>query len=890
MTRAKDDNLGKECRAMTDAAVSALSWISDNERLVGARRQSLERSFKKAAVEARKHAAAAERPMSVGVFGASQAGKSFLIGGFIAPADNPVKILFGSGDNVQKLDFLTEVNPAGGDETTGLVTRFSINDTKSPSPEYPVVLRMLRESDIVKILANTFVLDLGGRPEMEIGGDALDAHFAQLESQAGDTALPGMEVEDVFELEDYLAQELEDHPIIASEKVALAFWQGLERLAPRLGLDARAEALSPLWGGIPEFTAVFKELKQALDTLQHPELAFAPLDAIRDRAKGILHVQTIYGLDKSDEHATAMVTLMTSSGATVALRKPVITALTAELKVTLEEKPWPFFEHTDLLDFPGARGREKKTAADFFRGEDAQPTNRSYCFLRGKIAVLFDKYSSDLDLNTMVLCADDRNHEVRQLAGLVERWIGRTHGMRADDRRDKRVALFLCLTKSDLLFDQKAGASAMEGAHARLNKDVQFFKSWMDNWTPGEPFDNVVFTRNPMFKREDLFSYEPDPPDAPEGYVAPEAGLLDGQVARLEAFKAEFQTLDIVKRHVADPAAKIDAVLAINDGGIKYLADKLAPTCDPDLKYDQILPRASSLSENMRRDFEEFYEAGDIAERVKERRGKAREVALALHKNPEMIGQFIAYLEASESLLGNVFMGVTRGMRDDDNNNAGPAASNAGSIVLDSDFLHDDDEPAPVKDDQKEDRSLATQFGTAAVEQWLQRLEDGANNAELVQSYGLEPEHLSTVVHELRAAARRYKIAAEIGAAVQPIIQFHQRPDEHRPRVALVSSLIINQLVNRLGRERAEDGDEDNEMFARSPAPAVGVQPDLPADSQEMLQARGRFLNDWLKALLLLAAENAASAEGGVVDVEQNRRLGELIEMATLHLGERETA
>jgi hypothetical protein len=430
----------------------------------------------------------------------------------------------------------------------------------------------------------------------------------------------------------------------------------------------------------------------------------------------------------------------------------------------------------------------------------------------------------------------------------------------------------------------------MDAAHARLNKDVQFFKSWMDNWTPGQPFDNVVFTRNPKFKREDLFSYEPDPPDAPEGYVAAETGLVETQKERLGAFKTQFENLDIVQRHVADAGEKIDAVLAINDGGIKYLADKLAPTCDPDLKYDQIVPRALALSENMRRDFEEYYEAGDIAERVKERRGKAREVALALHKNPEMIGQFIAFLEAGENLLGSVFMDVTRGMRDPEAGASAQAATSGGSILLDSDFLHDDDEPAAAQaEEEPEDHSLPVRFGTAAVEQWLQRLEDAANNVELVETYGLEPEHLSTVVHELRAAARRYKLPSEISAAVQPIIQFHQRPDEHRPRVALVSTLIINKLVNRLGRDRAETEEEGADLFARSEPLKVGAQPDLPADSQQMLRARGETLNDWLKALLLLAAENAASAEGGVIDVEQNRRLGELIDMATLNVAQEGT-
>ena len=60
MLRDKDRELGERCRRLGKTAVEALSWFEDNEKIVGARRTSLERSFKKHAVEARKLAKAAE--------------------------------------------------------------------------------------------------------------------------------------------------------------------------------------------------------------------------------------------------------------------------------------------------------------------------------------------------------------------------------------------------------------------------------------------------------------------------------------------------------------------------------------------------------------------------------------------------------------------------------------------------------------------------------------------------------------------------------------------------------------------------------------------------------------------------------------------------------------
>ncbi|SMF66217.1 Putative virulence factor [Tistlia consotensis] len=883
--RSKDEALAKGCHAMADAATGALTWFQDNPKTVGARRAGLERRFKKAAVEARKLAQAAERPMSVGVFGASQSGKSFMIGRFIDPSEKPTRILFGSGADTQRLNFLEHVNPVGGDETTGLVTRFSAVPVPPPGPDYPVVLRMLREADLVKILANTFVLDLKGRPDVPVEEEAIAGLFDRLAERTGERVLPGLEVEVVFELEDYVQQELEDHPLNADQGASEAYWQRLERTAPALEPDARAEALAPLWGSIPEFTELYRKLKDALDLLGHPEMAFAPLEAIRDRAKGILHVGTISELDS--DGAAGQVTLMTERRTTAALPKPVVSALTAELRITLEHEPWPFFEHTDLLDFPGARSREQgKVAADYLRGENARPTNRSYCYLRGKVAVLFDKYSADLDLNSMLLCSDERNQEVKKLPDLVQRWIARTHGARPADREGKRVALFYCLTKADTLFNLSEGSNADDVVRNRFNKDVKFYQPWISEWLPDRPFDNLFLVRNPKFMRRDLFTYEPAPPGCPESYVPAETGIVADQVERLAAFKRTFVGMELVRRHMADPEGKFDAVLICNDGGISYLVDRLTPTCDPDLKYDQILPRARALSQRMCEDLAEFHEAGDFAERVKERRDRARQVGAALSRRPHLIGQFIAFLQADQAMLGETFMETARGEPGPGRGTDGfGSGASTGAIILDDAFLSDDgpagSEPAAGADPT--DGSLSTRYGIAAVEQWLERLEDYVvGHEELVRSYGVEPEHLSTVVHELRAAARRHGLDRRIADSVQPIVQFHQRPDEHRPRVAMVTGEIINGLVVRLGRDLGDAGGSGTDALVARPMPAVGDFPDLPADGQQMLRTRGQVPGAWLKALLLLAAENAASAGGGLVDVEQNRRLGELIERVVI--------
>ena len=57
------------------------------------------------------------------------------------------------------IDFVREINPEGGQESTGLVTRFTIKRPRTPAG-FPVALRLLTQTDIVKIIGNTYLSDL----------------------------------------------------------------------------------------------------------------------------------------------------------------------------------------------------------------------------------------------------------------------------------------------------------------------------------------------------------------------------------------------------------------------------------------------------------------------------------------------------------------------------------------------------------------------------------------------------------------------------------------------------------------------------------------------------------------------------------------------------------
>lgn len=93
---------------------------------------------------------------TVGVFGASQAGKSYLVSTLASFGGDDLTATFDG----KKVSFFNHMNPVGGDfEATGIVTRFTKFDDKGVSG-FPIKVKVFNEADLVKVLINSYNLDL----------------------------------------------------------------------------------------------------------------------------------------------------------------------------------------------------------------------------------------------------------------------------------------------------------------------------------------------------------------------------------------------------------------------------------------------------------------------------------------------------------------------------------------------------------------------------------------------------------------------------------------------------------------------------------------------------------------------------------------------------------
>lgn len=144
--------------AIYQNADNAINWINtvrEHAPRLNTEADSLIYRLRRSKNIAKNLVTATQRPMSVGFFGLSQAGKSYLISALAAGNNGRLKTKM-SG---KELDFIDHINPpGGGKEATGLVTRFTRSATKG-TDSHPVELHLFNEVEIIKILANAYLYD-----------------------------------------------------------------------------------------------------------------------------------------------------------------------------------------------------------------------------------------------------------------------------------------------------------------------------------------------------------------------------------------------------------------------------------------------------------------------------------------------------------------------------------------------------------------------------------------------------------------------------------------------------------------------------------------------------------------------------------------------------------
>lgn len=871
------------------ASLDARAWVQAVAATapgVANQSHSLVTATRRAANLGRKLSGAAGRRPCVGVFGPSQAGKSYLVSALARRPGGSLTCDF-AGDSK---DFLREINPPGDRESTGLVTRFTTSRTGG-DPAFPVDLRLLSETDLVKILANAYLSDFDANnlkitPPNEA---ALRAVIAAAEQEAGAAAVPHLDEIVLFDIGEYFERYFSARIDTMRQT---GYWDALIRLAGRLPLPGRARLYAPLWGGIADLTALFLQLAGGLERLGHAAEARAAIDALVPRDASIIDVATLSRLSAAEDMSDAIaVQPVPAGGPPVRLPRALLAAIVAELRIAITDTPWPFMAGTDLLDFPGARARQKMIEMESDPDKRARQTRDM--LLRGKIAYLFQRFTEERELTAMLLCMPGNPAEVKDLAAMVQGWIGLTHGETPAARAAVRNALFLVLTKFDLEFIEKGG----ETSEARRGKwDRRLHSSflelygqsgWPDDWD-GKPFDNALFLRNTGMKQEHIMAYASAErrPDGSEQLV--EQGPLQGKAELIEEYRRAFLDSESCGRHFRDREAVWAAAFAPNDGGVSYLVKRLTDTLDESLKAHQIGERLSEQARMLHGLFRRFHHAEDDAARQEKDKAMAA-LRLELYRTvaPQQyrpFGRLMTAVALEDREVRECFMNVAA-LKLDAQPAAAPAAAAADDPWGDDPWAEAPPASAApaaaaVKAAPVQDRPAV--FARELMNLWADKLRRVARTAGRL---GLPPRLVEELCGELIVGANRLGLAERIADTVRRQIQAaNVRWEDSADRAVSLAAPVLNDFTADLGTSALPPADRPRRPRSQDPvfAPPPAFT-DLPVLDDKRLDLEATYFLDWATALHRLALDNVGFSGGREIDDVQNAMLGRILsELAPL--------
>lgn len=471
-------------------------------------------------LRARKLRRAWSRKQSLGLFGPSQAGKSFLVGALLSHELGSLEVMARD----REVDFLKEINPAKGVESTGVVTRFTTQPSSLRKGDFHCELLSLE--GVLQSMATGFLVECTS-PAVDV--DRVERTLREARLQAGPPA-PAIYPRAWETVWHDLTKKYQDrHPYLNELRRHPSMRSGI-------GGEVTTAAgwilvFSLLWGGpgyAKDLDALMRVLVQGEEQLAHAdavEVALAHVRASSD-SPSVIDASCLNALGQSKTILMAT----TSDGRDVALDPGVLAALIAEIRLPLRNVPGSLLEKADLLDFPG--GRALKGINGFGPQElnTGKLENAIEVYKRGKLTFLFEQYSLDREITALLLCSPGPTKpEAIQLQSQVESWLQIRHGSPTpkDPRELDQPSLFMALTK----FDMSLGALRSDNAKDRWDSRVQeacvdFWArghgSWLLNWgSKGRPFTNLFWIRNPYADQmQALKPGEPDYETVKKGYLA----------------------------------------------------------------------------------------------------------------------------------------------------------------------------------------------------------------------------------------------------------------------------------------------------------------------------------------------------------------------------------
>jgi hypothetical protein len=390
------------------------------------------------------------------------------------------------------------------------------------------------------------------------------------------------------------------------------YWIEIAQIVERIDAAKWVALFEIFWSYDVHFSALFEKLIQGLKALSYQKMVYVTKNAIlRDKGK-ILDVVRVNGIYNPEE----LTNILQPNNQKLDFDLYMLSALTAEItmpvnKEVAEQKQ--FLKNTDLLDFPGARSRKP------FEKENLKKEITPELLLRGKISYLFNKYSSNYEINNLLFCIKNWNNEVKEIPLLINDWIKRNVG-ESSEQREKRIGkngtnpLFVILTFYNQTMEFNTNSDQGELSEKWDKRFIRLFKEetvtkandWDENWTISEPnFKSFYPLRDIQFST-DVF----------KGFLSDgkETGVKEERTEYYDKLKSSFLNFPYIKDHFQNPLDAWESSSTPNQDGSERIIKDLYPAANNLIKTKNYINQLLDYQEITLANLKKHHKTDDISQ------------------------------------------------------------------------------------------------------------------------------------------------------------------------------------------------------------------------------------------------------------------------------------
>lgn len=603
---------------------------------------------------------------SAAAYGESQVGKSYLMSSLLSSPQHPFVI-----ENKGKFySFIDALNPSGGNntkkESTGVITRFTIRQDNPKMKDY-VKVKLLSVVDIILLLTDSYYNDLKISPESVLKYDDINRLLQERAELWHDKSVHQniISEDDIRDIYDYVKDVIGNNAINVCQS---NFCKVVSPVIEFIPEDRWVDIFGLLWNNNPEINHLFSLLINEYKKLRFQSDIYIPFDAVL-REKGTLlkieWLDTVCGIYKGDGKEDPYSDVYDTDGnlITTNFSKGYLSALISEITFVLPEsiaEERRFLQKMDLLDFPGARSREKYKELEI---KAVLPQ----ILRRGKVAYLFNKYSRSLKITAVLFCHHNDMKTEPTIGATIHNWIEDNIGNSPEARakmlqKTNGIApLFMIGTKFNIELEKTKNDSPDQPE--KLDSHWDRFKTtipeiikperWMDDWvTKGGAFASPAF-QNIYLLRDFYWSGKNQVFDGYNDRTnEPETGVHEYKdfPGFLEALKKSFIRNAFVQKHFSNPEQSWDDVATINNDGSKAIIRNLDAISGvlEDARSSKYLARLSEIQSELISRLELHHESKDKEVNNRKVLTIAGDIKLALAlmvgTAPEKFGRIIDHL------------------------------------------------------------------------------------------------------------------------------------------------------------------------------------------------------------------------------------------------------